>query len=105
MATDNEILELLREIRDIQKQHLDAYQKQSDRALSQNAMVLRRQRIALTVIVLILVVAIVYLLLAPSDVSRWEAIQKRTQEQLDQSERQQRQWNLRNPQQSADNEN
>lgn len=90
MATDDEILAMLREIRDIQQQHLEMYRAQSERAISISAVAVKRQRIVLIFLIVFVCVAACYVASGPDKLSQWKAIQDRTQQQLDQSDRQ---WN------------
>ncbi len=87
MATDDETLALLREMRDIQLQHLEAYRAQSQRAISMSGVLMKRQRIAMVVAIAVVCIAAWYATSSP-DLSRWKAIQDRAQQQLDQSDRQ-----------------
>jgi len=87
MTTDDEIHVLLREIRDIQLEHLEAYRAQSERAISMTSLALRRQRIALITLLAILTGIAFYALSCP-DAAEWKAVQDRAQQQLDQADRQ-----------------
>ncbi len=107
MATDDEILALLRDMRDIQKQYVESYRAHSERAISMTIIATNRQRKSQWMLFAfcILFPLAVYKW-PPSNIHEWEAIQRRAQEQLDQkleqldqieerleqAEKQQQQW-------------
>lgn len=97
MTTEDEILALLKEIRNIQQEHLEAYRAQSQRGISMTATAMRRQRIAL-VFIFAMLGAMAWYTVSQTQTfewkaitSEWKAIQDRAQQQLEEADRQRHQ--------------